>query len=234
MTQSAVYTLPLLCEWVSESHNFAIVTSDDSSRFPLLQKHHFCNYVPLFHPLAQAKRRDVRRSCEWIHAYFITRPRTFCYPAIRGPLPLRNIRFLLLSTDAIFEIFEAMGIRPEETHSATCQDIYIRGTDSLSVAGDRINGFVEPWVEPRVCVCMIDRQAGSHICTCTPIRRCHTMPTASISPHLPSRHSYKRSENIEVSFYFLFLLLTQISKDQKFILRQKTTTHKKSFFIPLK
>jgi hypothetical protein len=39
---------------------------------------------------------------------------------------------------------EAMGIRPEDIHSAACQDIYIRGTDSLSVTGDRINGFVEP------------------------------------------------------------------------------------------
>jgi len=117
-----------------------------------------------------------------------------------------------------------MGIRPEESHSATCQDIYIRGTDSLSVTGDRINGFVETSVE--TCVCMYDKQARS---ISAHVHRCHTMCTVSISPHLPTRHSYKRSENIEVSLYFLFLLLTQISKDQNFIWRQKITTHKYHF-----
>jgi hypothetical protein len=109
-----------------------------------------------FHPLAQTKRKDVRRSCEWIQTHFTTRPRIFSYPVIRGPLVVRNIRFPVLSTDAIFKIFEAMGIR--QAHSATCQDIYIRGNDSLSVTGDRINGFVEPWMELCMYVCMVSRR----------------------------------------------------------------------------
>jgi hypothetical protein len=222
--------------WVSKSHNFAVVTSDASPRFHLLRKHHLCNYVLLFLrdlPLAQTKRKYVRRSCVWTHTYFIMRPRIFSYPVIRGPLLLRNIRFLLLSRDAIFEISEAIGIRPEETHSAACQDIYICGADSLSVTGDRINGFVEPWVEPCVCVCMCvyDKQAGSHICTCTPMS--HNAYSFNFTPPAHPTLVQKIRKYWSFSIFSISLTDTDIQGSKIYLEAENNHTHK-SFFVPLK
>jgi hypothetical protein len=126
-----------------------------------------------------------------------------------------------------------MGIRPEETHSATCQDIYIRGIESLSVTGDRINGLVEPWVEPCVracvCVCIIKRPVAYLHMYSTPMS--HNAYSFNITPpaHPPLLHKIRKYWSF--SIFSISLTASSIQGSDIYFVAENNRTQKIIFLF---